>query len=75
LFALGKATDFSRGGFKPEFAVVAQFELGILHGGAGAWIDNGIGGPKAWGGMEEWLMGSGVDFGGDDGGAVNTELT
>jgi len=28
------------------FAVFAQFELGILQGCAGAWINNGVGGPK-----------------------------
>ena len=43
-------TAFTRGGFKPEFAVVAQFELGILQGWAGAWIDGGVGGPKGMGG-------------------------
>jgi hypothetical protein len=30
---------------------------------------------KAWAGREEWVMGSGVDCGGDDGGSANTELT
>ena len=63
LFALSKATDFTRGRCKPEFTVLAQFELGILHGGAGAGINNGVGGPKAWAGREEWVMGFGVDFG------------
>ena len=48
LFALSKATYFTRGGFKPEFAVFAQFELGIHQGCA--WIENGIGGPKSMGG-------------------------
>jgi hypothetical protein len=28
LFALSKATNFTRGSCKPEFAVLAQFELG-----------------------------------------------
>jgi hypothetical protein len=50
LFALSKATNFTRGGFKPEFAVFAQFELGIIQDCAGAWIDNGVGGPKDMGG-------------------------
>jgi len=49
LFALTKATNFTRGSCKPEFAVLAQFELGILHGGAGAKINNGVGGPKGMG--------------------------
>ena len=49
LVALSKATDFTRGRCKPEFAVLAQFELGILHGGAGAGINNGAGGPKGMG--------------------------
>jgi len=47
--AVSKATDFSRGSCKPEFAVLAQFELGILHGGAGAGINNGVCGPKGMG--------------------------
>jgi len=58
LFALSKATDFARGRCKPEFAVLAQFELGILHGGAGVGIDNSVGGPKGMGrhgGMVEGL--------------------
>ena len=49
LFALSKATDFTRGRCKPEFAVLAQFELGIFHGGARAGINNGVGGPKVMG--------------------------
>jgi len=49
LFALSKATDFTRGSCKPEFAVLAQFELGILHGGAGAGINDSVGGPKGIG--------------------------
>jgi len=49
LFALGKATDFARGRCKPEFAVLAQFQLGILHGGAGVGINNSVGGPKGMG--------------------------
>ena len=58
LFALSKATDFARGRSKPEFAVLAQFELGVLHGGAGVGIDNSVGGPKGmgrYGGMVEGL--------------------
>jgi hypothetical protein len=49
LFPLSKATDFTRGSCKPEFTVLAQFELGILHGSAGAGINNGVGGPKGMG--------------------------
>jgi len=49
LSALSKATEFTRGSCKPEFAVLAQFELGILHGGAGAGINNGVGGPIGMG--------------------------
>ena len=43
------ATNFTRGRCKPEFAVLAQFELGILHGGAGAGVNNGVGGPIGMG--------------------------
>ena len=48
-FALSKATNFTRGSCKPDFAVLAQFELGILLGDAGAGINNGVGGPKGMG--------------------------
>ena len=49
LVALSKATDFTRGSCKPEFAVLAQFELELLHGGTGAGINSGVGGPKGMG--------------------------
>ena len=57
LFALSKAANFTRGGFKPEFSFFAQFELGILKGCACAWIDDGVGGPKSVGGYGGMLDG------------------
>ena len=63
LFTLGKATDFARGRCKPEFAILAQFELGILMAVPVLGSTTVLAVQKAWAGMEECLRGSGVGSG------------